>query len=210
MASARPENSDQSLVRSLVPALNDPDVAVRLAAARAMQRLGSPAVPALLECLAEVDAEHRLAIVRTLGFMGRAARTALPVLTRFDDDAELADAAKGAANNIRFGPPIDWDRLCTRLGRWFLLIGVLLETGCVSLHWTGLLAQSTGTALPIAVAWAVLGGFVGAVLGAGLHGRLGVYVGANYLGMGGACAGACVGQLLAIGLGPLLRGLGSG
>lgn len=199
---ARPDET-----ASLVAALLDPDVAIRLAAAYAMRELGRAAVRPLLDAFAEADLDHRLAIIQALGVIGKPARSALPVLEQLTENTELAATAALAIQNIRYGPPLDWNRLCSRLGVWFLVGGIVLEAGCLILHWVGHFSQTSGMALQISAAWAVVCAFVGAVLGAGLHGRLGVYVGANYLGIAGACVGAFLGEAIALLLGPLLRAL---
>src|SRR5262249_31792641 len=179
------ERPDRRLFVRLVVGLDDADTSVRLAVAQTLQRVGGAAVPVLVEAIADADVDLRLAIIRTLGMMGPAARGALPALALLADDPQLASAVGQAMNNIRHGPPVDWNRILERLSGWFLVGGAAVEVACLVLHWSGLFAQTSGTALPIAVAWAVLGAYFGAVLGAGLHGRRGVCLGASYPGFGG-------------------------
>lgn len=70
-------------VGPLVQALNDPEPAVRTAAARALAAIGpeaSQATPALMQALDDRDHQVRVAAARALGQIGPAAHEAVPAL----------------------------------------------------------------------------------------------------------------------------------
>src|SRR5262249_10818338 len=96
----------------LVSVLRSRDPARRLAAARALQRTGPPAVPVLLAALQDdSEAPPRESYIKALGRMGPAARAALPALEALVEDDALGAAAREAVRAIRRGWRPDWKQL---------------------------------------------------------------------------------------------------
>jgi HEAT repeat protein len=73
-------------------------------AADALGRIGTPAVPALIEVLQNADPEARLKAIEVLGRMGDDAKDAVPELTRLLDDPDPR-VRKAAARTVgHIGP----------------------------------------------------------------------------------------------------------
>jgi hypothetical protein len=75
-------------------------------ATQTLVEIGTPAVPALVDELANEDWHRRLAAAQVLGLMGPAAREAIPALERvvaMDKGDVVPEAAAGALKSIRSG-----------------------------------------------------------------------------------------------------------
>src|SRR5262249_40731620 len=103
---------DKLVVLSLVQALQDTDMPVRVAAVHALSKLGrdaAPAAPALVRVLTEAnDPGLRRQAAMCLGNMGPAARdTILPALKKAleDPDANVRAAAQWAVQSVGNLPP---------------------------------------------------------------------------------------------------------
>ena len=81
-----------------IEALQDPDAAVRLEAARAIGKLGpkaQSAVPALVKALGDDDADVRAGAARAIGAIGPAAKSAVPALLEALKDQGYFLGARG-------------------------------------------------------------------------------------------------------------------
>lgn len=196
-----------AVLPALIAALGDEDLAVRLAVAQALQDLGAPAVPALVEALAEAPAQQRQAIVNTLGLFGPLAHAAVPHLNVLRTAAETGQEAARALEAIQ-DRKRDWKRALEKIAPWVLSAGILCAGVFEVVSWIDFFARTQGPALHVAVAWGILGAYFGAVAGTRLNRSIGLKLGMNYLGVAGCCAGAFVGQLASDALEPIVRVLG--
>lgn len=202
------EADHPAIVKALIRALKDGDVAVRLAIAQALERRGAPAITALVEGLRESRGTQREAILNTIVLIGPPARAAMPLLNALKDDPLVGSLAERALHAIRHGKPLDWHQLFDRLTLSIVLGGVLLAAICEFFSWLGLLSQAKGLGYQIAIAWCALGAYLGVILGLRLGGTLTMRLGGKVVGMTCAAAGAMVGRLVGEVLEPLIQALG--
>src|SRR5262245_38589373 len=192
----------------LVGVLRSRDPARRLAAARALQRVGAPAVPLLLTALAEEAKQaRREPYIKTLGMMGSAARAALPELEALSEDEALGPAAREAIRAIRRGWRPDWKQVVERALPWAVSLFVLASAVNEVVSWLGLFDCLEGLALQVALVWAFLGAVSGALFGAHCGSGWVTKKGVQYLGAAGACAGAALGRWVGTVLEPLVQAL---
>jgi len=90
-ALGRTGDSRGEVIEALIKALSDEKAPVTLRAANALSNLGAPAVPALVQKLA--DKNYRRLVIEVLGEIGAGAESAVPalveLLSQADDDADL-------------------------------------------------------------------------------------------------------------------------
>lgn len=90
-ALGRSGNKSGAAIEALIKALSDGNAAVTLSAANALSQIGTPAVPALVQKLADMN--YRRLVVEVLGEIGAGAESAVPALVELlshaSDDAEL-------------------------------------------------------------------------------------------------------------------------
>lgn len=184
-----------------VEALGHPDPAARLDAARVLGEAGKPGIAAILVALRDADVKHKETLVRTLVLLGATDR-----VQELRSDPEFVLLAEESLAAILRREP-DWNRWVESVGPWFLLVAVLLGVGNELLAWLGFITFARGVSQQIAVGWALIGAFGGAVCGA-RWGRPGLFSGAKQLGVLGALAGAAIGKLLADLLTPIILALG--
>jgi hypothetical protein len=190
----------------LVSILRSRDPARRLAAARALQRVGAPAVPSLLAALQEEgEAASRESYIKALGMMGSAARPALPALEALSEDDALGLAARDAARAIRRGWRPDWKQLAETALPWVVSFFVVAAVVNEVVSWLGLFDHLEGLALQVALVWAFLGAVSGALFGANCRSEWVAKKGVQYLGAAGACAGAALGRWVGTLLEPLVQ-----
>jgi HEAT repeat protein len=87
--------------------LDDEDLDVRIAAAKAIEAFGEsaePAVPALVAHINVGDAEYRIAVIRAVESVGNAARSALPAIARELKQVDPRLRTEAARALGRFGP----------------------------------------------------------------------------------------------------------
>ncbi len=93
---------DEEVIRALIGALVDDEEEIRRQATNALQRMGSEAVPALLETFKGKDLARRRAAAAMLGTIGAAAQDVLPALAKaLEDRNESLALRKVAAGAIR-------------------------------------------------------------------------------------------------------------
>ena len=94
----------------IAPLLEDDNGSVRIESAECLFRVGSPAVPLLVDALSSRNDETRALAARTLGRIGLGARAAVPVLEGLRDDPspDVADNAAFAVPMIAPQGPRDW------------------------------------------------------------------------------------------------------
>lgn len=197
-----------AIMPALITALKDRDVAVRLAMAQSLERRGAPAIAALMEGLRESRGRQREAILNTILLIGPPARAAVPLLEAMKDDPLFGPLAERALHCVRHGKPTDWRRLFESLTVWIVLCGVLLGVVCELLTWLGAFTRERGVSYEIAVAWAAIGAYFGAVMGLRFSGALGLRYGVKIMGLACAAAGGVAGRLLGQVLEPLIQTLG--
>jgi len=92
----------KELVPALLDALADTDGGVRQLAAATLVKIGTDAVPPLVEALKSKDREKRANAAYVLGQLGEQAQEALPALARTlkDEDKEVRRRAAYALHNI--------------------------------------------------------------------------------------------------------------
>jgi HEAT repeat protein len=92
----------RDVLPALVDAAKDPVWSVRVAAARALGKMGKDAVPELCDLLADERSDVRAAAARELAALGPESRAALPRLVEVlhENDEEVRDAAAGALAKI--------------------------------------------------------------------------------------------------------------
>src|SRR5262249_47339495 len=84
-------------IPALIESLGDGDVKTRAVTAAALVKMGSRAVPRLLEALSHVDGHLRRYVVQILGKIGKGPDVEAALLARLQDgDADVAGAARAA------------------------------------------------------------------------------------------------------------------
>jgi HEAT repeat protein len=193
----------------LVQLLGSSKVSLREEAARALTRIGRPAVAALVEALHTEDPDLRKAIVVTLAALGPEAGDAEPVLRELREDPWVGPWAAEALAQIH--GQRETTRGSEQAARLGVLIAVLLV---VAVGLLCLAAQALSmVGLPRA---AFVAGLALAVLGAGMGPVLGYqsWSGRKTVGMtivfgvGGGVAGLVLGSILGGMVEPLARVLG--
>lgn len=197
-----------AILPALINALKDPDVAVRLALARELERRGDPAIAALIERLREARGLAREAILNVFVLIGPPAKAAIPILSALRDDPLVGALAQRALHSIRHGKPMDWRKLFNSLTVSIVLGGVVLALLCEFVSWLGVLAHEKSLAYQISISWLAIGAYFGAVIGMRVTGGMGMHTWAKFLGMACATAGAVIGRLLGQALEPLVQILG--
>lgn len=90
-ALGRTGDSRNEVIAALIKALSDENAPVTLNAANALSNMGTPAVPALIQKLA--DKNYRRLVIEVLGEIGAGAESAVPALVELlgqvDDDSDL-------------------------------------------------------------------------------------------------------------------------
>src|SRR5208337_788954 len=90
-----------SAIPSLIAALKDPDVSLRIGVANTLAQIGAPAVMCLLDSYRQdEDVDFHQAIIITLGKIGPAAVAAVPMLTEIKEDEVLGPSARNALQQV--------------------------------------------------------------------------------------------------------------
>jgi len=200
--------SEEALWRQRIEDLKTADPARRLDAARELSAVGASVVPLLVAALADATAQHREAILSTLGLLGWAARGALPAVEKLCDDEQVGAAAREALTRIRRWFHYDRDRLLeiAFLAAVVVIVSlsIIKEVG----EWVEVWSRLQGAGRAIALGWGLIGGLAGYVVGANL-GRPGLaWKGAKALAILGTAIGAILGRCAGEWLAPLLAALG--
>ncbi len=201
--------TELDLWRSWIAKLESSCPKRRLAAAHHLRDAGAAVVPLLLESLADAETTtaRRQAIITTLRLMGPAARSALPALQALVEDEQLGEQARDAIRHIGRRFRIDPERLLDVGFAVCMIVLIVLTVLAEAGSWVELWEKVDGPALPIAIAWGVLGAVGGAFLGSNLGGSNLAKKGAKLLGTSGACLGAVLGRHVGEMLEPLLQAL---
>jgi hypothetical protein len=195
--------------RYLVEKLKSRNPARRLRAARALCEAPFPVVPLLVAALeGGTTAEHKEAVLATLGLLGRRARAAAPCVEKLCGDERLGEAARAALAALRRGARPDRE-LLLNVG-FYSAMAVVLALGAAreALGWVEVWGNLQGPGRAIALAWGGLGGVAGYYAGANLPRRKLAWKGAKALGVAGVYFGALLGRRTAELLAPLLAALG--
>jgi hypothetical protein len=191
---------------AIISCLKDQDPVVRLEAELVFRRIGSAAIPYLLEALEQENVELRRAAISALGSIGPAAHPAVPALRIALDDEAIAPDAAEALNKIT--PPItiisQLDHYLGRVMPLVLVLGImLLISGLIY----SVFRQAGRIVMDMAVGFCLIGGSFGGILRGSRWGRRGAVVCAFLLAFGGALVGAGIGYVAGSILGPVIQSL---
>lgn len=186
-------------VPALIQTLTDRLPGIRLAAADTLRRIGTPAVPLMLQALQEDHTTQRRAIIVSLGRMGSSALGALPVLTQLLDDPLVRTEAVEAVENIQGAPRKTLRRVIRQVEYWAFFGAVVVTIMAIVIGTISrVFYQSRGVPLMAALGWGVLGAMFGILVGATRQGRHATVPWAIIIGFGGALGGGLIGGVLGV------------